>query len=69
MVGAVVKSKIGELEEELRSVTSRKMITDLTCVVQVISGKKMFLVRFQDKCKKYLTSNKHNFVIVENIPE
>ena len=48
MVGTVVKTKIGELEEEVREGSSRRTRKELTGVVQVFSGKNRFLVRFQD---------------------
>ena len=48
MVGTVVKAKIGELEEEVRAGSPRRMRKDLTGVVKGVSGKKRFLVRFQD---------------------
>ena len=68
MVETVVKAKIGELEEEVRARFSRKMKKELTILVQGISGKKMFLVRFQDGCEKDPTSNQLTTVIVEKIP-
>ena len=46
MVGTVVKSKIGDLEEEVRAGSSRTTRKDLTGVVQGVSGKKRFLARF-----------------------
>ena len=39
VVGTVVKSKIGELEEEVRIRSSRRMRKELTGVVQAILGK------------------------------
>ena len=54
MVGAVVKSKIGEFEEEVRSGILRRMRKELTGVVKDVSGRRRFLVRFQDGCKKNL---------------
>ena len=47
MVGAVVKSKIGELEEEVREGFLRILRKELTVVVQGVYGKKRFLMRFQ----------------------
>ena len=38
MVGTVVKAKIGELEEEVRVVNTRRMRMELTGVVKAISG-------------------------------
>ena len=46
VVGALVKSKIGELEEEVRAGSSRRMRKDLNGVVQGVSGRRRFLVRF-----------------------
>ena len=57
MVGAFFKAKIGELEEEVREGFSIRMRKELVGVVQGASGKKRLLVRFQDGCKNYLTSN------------
>ena len=69
MVGTVVKSKIGELGEEVRAGCSRRMRKELTGVVQGISGKKRFLARFQDGCENNMFSNQLTIVIVEKIPE
>ena len=52
MVGTVVKAKIGELEEEVRVGSARRTRKELTGVVQAISGKRRFLVRFHDGCEK-----------------
>ena len=68
MVGTLVKAKIGEFEEEVRSGNSRRMRKDLTCVVQVVSGSRRFLVRFQNGCEKNLSSNQLTVRIVEKIP-
>ena len=43
MVGTVVKSKIGELEEEVRVCSSRRTRKELTGVVQGVSEKKEVL--------------------------
>ena len=48
MVGTVVKAKNGELEEEVRVGSSRRMRKELTGVVQSVSGKRRFLARFQN---------------------
>ena len=69
MVGAVVKSKIGELEEEVRAGCLRRTRKELTGVVQGVLGKKRLLVRFHDGCKYNLSSNKFTIVKVEKIPE
>ena len=41
----------------------------LTGVVRGVSGKKRFLVRFQDGCKNNLSSDQLTIVIVDKIPE
>ena len=69
MVGAVVKTSIDELEEEVRAGCSKGLRKELTGVVQVISWKTMLLVRFQDVCENNLSSNQLTIVILENIPE
>ena len=48
MVGTVVKAKIGELEEEVRVDSARRMRKEFTGVVQDILGKRKLLVRFHD---------------------
>ena len=57
MVGVVEKANIGKLEEEVRAVCSRRMRKELNFVVQVVSGKKRLLVRFQHGCQNNLSSN------------
>ena len=65
----VVKSKIGELEEEVRAGSPRRTRKDLTGVMKGVLGKRRFLVRFKNICKKNLSLNQLTIVIVENIPE
>ena len=50
--GTVVKAKIGKLEEEVSAGNSIRMSKDLTDVVQGVSCRRRFLVRFQNGCKK-----------------
>ena len=57
LTGKVVNSKVGELEEEVRELFLRRLSKLLAGVVQLLSGKKRFLVRFQGGCKKDMTSN------------
>ena len=65
MVGTVVKFKVGELEEEVREGFFRRIRKLLTGVVQGVSGKKRFLVRFHDGCKNYMTLNPLIVMIIE----
>ena len=67
VVGTVVKAKIGELEEEVRVGSSRRMSKELTVVVQAISGKRRFLVKFHDGCEKNLSSNQLTVVAAHKI--
>ena len=69
MVGTVVKSKIGELEEEVRAGSLRRISKDLTSVVQGVLGRRRLFVRLQDGCKNNLSLNQLTSVIVEKIPE
>ena len=67
MVGTVVKARIGEFEEEVRSGNSRRIRKYFTGVVQGVSWGGRFLVIFQNGCKNNLSTNKLTVVIVENI--
>ena len=67
MVGSVVKAKVGELEEEVRVGSSRNMRKELTDVVQGVSGRRRFLVRFQNSCKKNLPWNQLTVVTAHEI--
>ena len=74
MVGTVVKAKLSELEEEVRVDSSRRMRKELTGVVQGVSGRRRFLVRFHNGCKNNLSSNQLTIVtaheiLVEEAPE
>ena len=67
MVGTVVKAKIVELEEEVWVGSSRRTRKELTGVVQCVSGRRKFLVKFQNGCEKNLSSNQLTVVIVDKI--
>ena len=69
MMAMVVKSKIYELEDEVRAGISIRMRKELTGVVQGVSGRRRFLVRFQNGCENNLSLNQITVVIVENILE
>ena len=68
MVGTVVKTKVGESEEEIRELFSRRLKKYLTSVFQGVYRKKTFLVRFQYGCEYDLTSNKLTVVTIEKSP-
>ena len=44
-----MKAKIGELEEEVRAGNSRRTRKEFTGVVQGVSGRRRFLVRFHNE--------------------
>ena len=74
VVGTAVKAKIGELEEEVRVGSSRRMRKELIGVVQGVSGRRRLLVRFQNGCKNNLSSDQLTVVtaheiLVEEAPE
>ena len=67
-MGTVEKSKVGELGDEVREGFYRRMRKELTGVVQGVSVKRRFLVRFQDGYEKDLTSNQLTSITVDSIP-
>ena len=69
VVGTVVKTKIGELEEEVRAGSSRRTRKDLTGVVQGVLVRSRLLLRFQNGIKNNLSSNQLTVVIVDKTPE
>ena len=65
LVGTVVKSKVDELQYDVREVFSRCLRKKLTVVFQGVSGKRRSLVRFQYGCENYLTLHQQKFVTIE----
>ena len=55
LMGTVVKAKVCDLEEELREGFLRRSRKDFTGVVQGVSGKKRFLVRFHNVFENDIT--------------
>ena len=53
----VAKAKVGELEDEVREGFSRRLRNYLTGVVEAVSIKRRFLVRFKDVCENNLKLN------------
>ena len=51
-VGSVVKAEVGELEKIKREGRSSRMIKEVVGCVQIVVGKKNFLVLFEDGQKK-----------------
>ena len=50
-----MKSKVGEMEEEIRGVNLRRLSKYMTDVVQDVVGKRGYLVRFQDGGEKEMS--------------
>ena len=69
MVGMVVKAKIVELEDYVRAGSSRRMRKEMNGLVQGVSGRRRFLVRFHNGCENNLSSDQPAVVIVEKIQE
>ena len=46
MVGTVVKSKVDELDEEIREIFVGRLRKEMTGVLQEFVGKRSYLVRF-----------------------
>ena len=61
------KGKDRELEEEVRAGNSIRTRKELTSVVQGVLGRRRFLLRFQNGCKKNLSSNQLTIVIADKI--
>ena len=64
MVGTVVKAKVGDIEEEIREGFSGRLRKDMTGVVQGVVGKRRYLVSFQDRLEKDMSSNQLTIVVV-----
>ena len=63
-----MKAKVGELKDEVKEVFSRWLKNELTSVFQVVSGRRRFLVRFQNRYDKYMNSNQLAVVTVDRGP-
>ena len=66
MVGTVVKTKVGDLEEEIREGFPRRLRKDMNGVVQEVFGERRFLVRFQDGLEKEILSNRLTILAVRS---
>ena len=64
----MTKANVGELEDEARKVFYRRLRKYFTNEVQLLSGKKGLLVRFQYGCEKDMTSNQLTAVTIEKSP-
>ena len=63
-----MKAKVGELKDEVKEVFSRWLKNELTSVFQVVSIRRRFLVRFQNRYDKYMNSNQLAVVTVDRGP-
>ena len=66
MVRTVVNAKVGELEEDIREIFSRRLRKEITGVVQEVVGKRSYLVRFQYGLEKEMLSNQITIVVVRS---
>ena len=66
MVVMVVNSKVGDLEEEIREVFSRRLKKDMNGVFQEVVEKRRYLVRFQDGLDKDILPNHITIVVVSS---
>ena len=66
MVWKVVKAKVGELEDDIREGFLRRSRKEMTGVVQEIVGKIRYLVRFQDRLEKEISSNYLTIMVVRS---
>ena len=61
-----MKSKVGDLEEDIREGFSRRLRKEMTGVVQEVVGKRRYSVRIQDGLEKEMSSNQLNIVAVRS---
>ena len=61
-----MKAKIGDLEEEIMELFSRRLRKDMTGVVQEVIWKSNCSVRFQDKLDKGMSLNQLTVVVVRS---
>ena len=64
-----MKAKVGDLEEEVRKLYSRWMRKELIGVIESVSGKKRFLVRFHYGFGKVLSLNKLDEMMIGGRPK
>ena len=48
MVGMVLNSKVGDLEEDIREGCPRRLNKDMSVVMQEVVGKRSYFLSFQD---------------------
>ena len=66
MVGTVVMAKVDDLEEEIREGFSRRLMKEMTGVVQEVVGKRRYLGSFQDGSEKEMLSKQITIVVVRS---
>ena len=66
MVGAVVKAKVGDLEEDISEGFSRRLRKDMTGVVQEVVGKRSYSVRFKYDLNKEISLDQINIVVIRS---
>ena len=66
MAGAVVKAKVGDLEEDIREGFSGRLWNQMTGVVHEVVGKRGYLVRFHYGLEKEIQLNQINILVVRS---
>ena len=68
LVGMVVKSNLGDLEDEVRELFYIRLRKDFNGVVQLVSVKRRLFVRFHGGCEKDLNLDQLSVVTVDKFP-
>ena len=66
MVGTVVKAKVYELEEDLRDGCSRRLMNDMSGLVQEVVGKRRYLARLHYGGKKEMSLDQLTIVVIRS---
>ena len=66
IVGTVVKSNVGDLEEDIREGFSRRLWKEMTGMVQEVVGNRRYLLRFQYGLKKNMSSKQLTILVVRS---
>ena len=66
MVGTVVKSKVGDLEEDIREGFLMRLRKEMTGVVQEVVDKRRYLMILQDGLEKDMPLNQLTIVFVRS---
>ena len=64
MMGKVVKANVGDLEEEIREIFSRRLRKEMTGMIQEVVWMRRYLVRLQDRLEKEMMLKKITIVVL-----